>query len=355
MRINKELFFLPSEDLDSIVNLVGHNWDHLRNSNLLLTGGTGFIGKWLLASFLHANRSLGLGSRITIVSRNPQKFLDEFPCLKGAKEVSWIAGDVRELNFGDSEKYQFIIHGATDISITSSGNEILDVCTRGTSNVLKSTRQSRGANHFLLISSGAVYGRIPSDINAVGEEYMGAPDSLSPSSAYGEAKRISELLTVMEAEKQGSLKISIARCFSFIGPYLPLDKHFAIGNFINAAINDRDINISGDGTPLRSYLYISDLIHWLWILLFQGSSGRAYNIGGDECLSIGELASRVNVILNGRGMVKIAIAPRPNVATQSYIPCIERISNDFSLKPKINLDEAIIRTAEWIRERGYGK
>jgi nucleoside-diphosphate-sugar epimerase len=192
-----------------------------------------------------------------------------------------------------------------------------------------------------------VYGRVPAEIPTIPEDWAGAPDPLVPSSSYGEGKRVSELLCSMAAATRPELEVAIARCFAFVGPYLPLDKHFAIGNFIAAAMRNEDIHIQGDGTPLRSYLYAADLVHWLWAMLFDAPNGRAYNVGGAESLSIGELANRVNRVLNGSGDVRIAQTPRPGIAPQSYVPAIDRIASELKLKPTIDLDDSIRRTARW--------
>jgi dTDP-glucose 4,6-dehydratase len=112
-------------------------------------------------------------------------------------------------------------------------------------------------------------------------------------------------------------------------------------------MRDEDILIQGDGTPLRSYLYTSDLVHWLWVMLFDAPNGRAYNVGGAEALSIGELAHRVNRVLGGAGEVRIAQTPRPGAAPQAYVPSVDRIAAELGMVPAIGLDDAILRTARW--------
>jgi dTDP-glucose 4,6-dehydratase len=151
----------------------------------------------------------------------------------------------------------------------------------------------------------------------------------------------------MAASARPGLEVSIARCFAFVGPHLALDKHFAIGNFIGAAMRGEDIQIQGDGTPMRSFLYAADLAHWLWVMLFDATSGRAYNVGGEEALSISDLAHRVNRVLGGTGEVRIAQTPRPGVSPETYVPSIDRIASELGLVPAVKLDDAILRTARW--------
>ena len=341
------LLRIPIDELDHVVDAVGPRWEGLRGQRLLLTGGTGFIGKWLLASFLRANRRLRLSASVVVLSRSPESFIKEFPELLEAEELTWLSGDVRDLAPKDLVACGFAIHAATDVVATCTPLDVLDTCITGTRRVLDAMSPGSATRRVLLLSSGAVYGRMPSEIRTITEDWMGAPDPLAVSSAYGEGKRVSELLGAMAAATQPGLEIAIARCFAFVGPHLPLNKHFAIGNFIGAAMRNEDIHIQGDGTPLRSYLYAADLAHWLWIMLFDAPSGRAYNVGGSESISIGELAHRVNGVLNGGGKVRIAQIPHQGVAPQAYVPALDRIATELGLSPAIGLDQAIRRTAQW--------
>lgn len=352
MDTEAHLLSLPRADVEAIVAAVGPHWQRLAGQRLLLTGGTGFIGKWLLASFLEANRSLGLGACVVLVSRRPQTFLAEYPGLVGAPEIEWSAGDVRDLTPTDAAGCAFAIHAATDVVVKSNPAEILDTCITGTGRVLEAMSAGDDKRRLLLLSSGAVYGYAPDGVSHFSEDWQGAPDSLAPSSAYGEGKRVSELLAAISANQHPGLEVSIARCFAFVGPLLPLDKHFAIGNFIASAMAGEDIQISGDGTPLRSYLYAGDLAHWLWVMLFQAPNARAYNVGGEESLSIADLAKRVNTVLSSTGVVRVAKKPMPGVRALPYLPSLERIRSELNLSTTVGLDDAIRRTALWAKKKG---
>ena len=336
---------IPDADLQRIVEGVGPRWQALRGQRLLLTGGTGFIGKWLLASFLHANRSLGLDARAVVLSRDLRAFQARHPELQDAADIEWLQGDVRDFHL--AEPCGWALHAATDVVATQPPSALFDTCVRGTANVLA---QVKDGGRLLLLSSGAVYGHTPPTLERIPEDHPGAPDPLLPASAYGEGKRAAELLCAMAAAERG-LHAPIARCFAFVGAHLPLDKHFAIGNFIGAALRKEPLQIGGDGTPLRSYLDAADLARWLWVLLFDGTSARAYNVGGDEAVSIEQLAHRVVAALGSGSEVRVAQQPTPGASVQKYLPDLARTAGELGLRVEIGLDEAIRRTARWHQEQ----
>jgi len=125
-----------------------------------------------------------------------------------------------------------------------------------------------------------------------------------------------------------------------------MDAGYAVGNFIRDALEGRTIEISGDGTPLRSYLYAADLAWWLWTILLDGDPGRPYNVGSDQELSIRELAETVDSLIGGHG-VHVAGKPVPGAPAQRYVPDVSRARNELGLSPAITLEDGIRRTAAW--------
>jgi dTDP-glucose 4,6-dehydratase len=226
---------------------------------------------------------------------------------------------------------------------------MLDTIVLGARRTLNFARRC-GAVNFLLTSSGAVYGRQPPGVSHLPEDYPGAPDVTRPVSAYGEGKRLAEMLCALYA-RETELKPKIARCFAFVGPYLRLDIHFAIGNFIRDGLRGGPVQVEGDGSPYRSYLYTADLAIWLWTILGKGEASRPYNVGSEEAIRIADLAGRVANQFSPRLDVRIGQAQAVGVAAHRYIPSVKRAREELGLRQWIPLDAAIQKTIRWNRCR----
>jgi dTDP-glucose 4,6-dehydratase len=306
-----------------------------------MTGGTGFVGKWLIATLLDADEKFRLDCHITVLSRNPDAFQQDWP--DTANRIEWVKGDVRDFHIG-SDRFDVIIHAATDVVAQASPEDVFSTCIEGTRRVVTLARQC-GANQLLLLSSGAVYGPLPAGMTHVSEDYHGGPDPLEQGSAYGEGKRASEWLAAQA--NSDTLAVKVARIFALVGPYLPLDRHFAIGNFLRAAMSGDEIVINGDGTPHRSYLHASDMAAWLWAVVTRGRPRRAYNVGAEESISIAELAERVCKVLGRPLRITVQQAAKQDVKVVHYVPDITRARHELGLGNPMPLDDAIFRTARW--------
>ena len=340
---------LPQRDLEEVLAATRSLWLEMQNQRLFLTGGTGFFGTCLVETFLHANREMALNAQITVLTRNPEAFARKAPHLAGDKALTLFKGDVRTFS-SPSGDYTYVIHAATEASakqLAEAPQAMLSTIVDGTRHMLAFAAQA-GTRKFLLTSSGGVYGRQPASLETIPEDYAGAPDPLDPVSTYGEGKRLSELLCALAA-RATSCEYKIARCFAFLGPHLPLDAHFAAGNFLADALAGRNISIASDGTAVRSYLYATDLAIALWTLLFKAPNLRAYNIGSDQPVTISELAHLTAAQVNPAIAVTVAKLPGENSVPHRYVPSTNRARQELNLHPTVTLAEALRRTADWHR------
>ena len=331
-------------DLDHILAHTTGLWEELRGQRIFITGGTGFFGCWLLESFAHANDQLGLHARAVVLTRNPGAFAAKAPHLAKRPDFEFVTGDVRNFPFPEGQ-FSHVIHAGTTSSAPVDPGEMFATIVDGTRRVLEFAA-THGTRKLLFISSGAVYGRQPSDLTHIPEDYTGAPDPLDPASAYGEGKRAAELLCVLAGQKHG-FETKVARCFAFVGPHLPLDAHFAVGNFIRDALRGGPIRVGGDGTPYRSYLYAADLAVWLWTILLRGPSCRAYNAGSDTDLSIIQLAQLLASAADPKVEIVAAKQPDPQKPPERFVPCTARAREELGLCQEIDLPEAVSRTIMW--------
>lgn len=342
---------VPIGDLEFILERTAHLWEEIRGQRLFITGGTGFFGTWLLETFAWVNARLGLNAEAVVLSRNPNRFLARFPHLAADPAIRFHEGDVRDFSF-PAGVFSHVIHAATEASAKLNDEQpeiMVDTIVRGTQRVLDGAIAA-GVRKLLFTSSGAVYGLQPPEITHVPEDFTGAHDPRNRNAPYGLGKRLAEVLCHRMAERTG-LDIKIARCFAFVGPHLPLDAHFAVGNFIRDALCGGPITLNGDGTPLRSYLYAADLTIWLWTILFAGPAGEAFNVGSDVAFPLAEVAGRVARQVAPAPDIVIRLTPQPGTPVSRYVPSIEKARRVLGLDAWHFLDQALGKTLAWEQSR----
>ena len=342
---------LLRRDLDHVLAHTEALWQDARGQRFFITGGTGFVGAWLVESLLWANHRLNLGVSAVLLTRNPAAFRSRCPHLADDRAVTLHAGDAAGFEFPDGS-FPLVVHAATERYVAPSAEmpaSTLDRDLAATRRVLELAR-FRGGSHFLFTSSGAVYGRQPAALTHIPEDYAGAPSATDTGSAYGQGKRISEFLCSTHSQVYG-FRAAIARLFAFVGPYLPLDQHYAVGNFIRDAMAAGPVRIAGDGTPYRSYLYAADLAIWLWTILFRGQPARAYNVGSADEVTIADLARRVVSVIAPAVEIRTARQPEPGAPASRYVPATERAEKELGLRSWIPLEEGVRRTWEWHKQK----
>lgn len=318
-------------------------WERLRGASLFLTGATGFFGMWLLESFAEANDRFGLGARALVLTRNAEGFARKNPGLARRNDIELLQGDVRNFAF-PPRKFQLLMHGASPGVTQVQVPDVVETLAAGTRRVIDFACDS-GVEEFLLVSSGAVYG--PHDEPYVAEDAAW----IETTSPYARGKRVAEEILGKHVGR-ASFRVKIARCFTFVGPHLPLDGPFAIGNFIRDGLARTPIAVRGDGSAIRSYLYAGDLAAWLWAILFCGSNYRAYNVGSEVPISIAALAGMVADVFGTT--VRMNDEPQPHLRGRAgicYVPSTRRARLELGLVETVPLAAALEQTIQWYLKR----
>jgi dTDP-glucose 4,6-dehydratase len=343
---------LPAGDLDHVLGHTVRLWADARGARFFITGGTGFFGTWLLESFVRANDALGLDMRAVVLTRNPDAFARRSPHLAGRRDFEFLRGDLESFPF-PSGRFTHLINSAAETGVWTSQESaagLLDRITRGMTR-LTEFATAAGVSRFLHVGSGAVYGPAPAGVTHLPENHPCQHAPLPAGASWAEGKRLEESLVQAYATKTGCV-LTIARGFAFVGPHLPLNATFAIGNFLGDALRGGPVRVAGDGTPRRSYLYAADLAIWLWTLHLSAHARGVYNVGSDDARPIAAHAQEVARIAGLTQPVQIAQVPDPARPASWYVPDIGRARTELGLDVWISEEEAIRRTLAWHRAAG---
>ncbi len=340
---------ITRDDLKHISSELQPFLGELSQGHFLITGGTGFFGIWLLETFKFLEEELNCCFNLDILSRNPQEFLQKFPKFRMFKNVNWYQGDIRNVKL-PKNKYTHLVHGAaTNASDTYegiSGLNKFETIVDGTRNLLNNISDTEHIK-LLYISSGSVFQNLSK--KRISEFDITAPNLWDISKSLGNSKRTAEFLCALYSDLNPNIEIKIARCFSFVGPYVPLNLHYAIGNFISDALNNRPIIIRGDGRTQRSYMYMADLIIWLINILVKGNSLTPYNVGSEKSISIKNLAKEIRSKINPKLEIVYELTKKNKslMPNYNYIPSTRFTRKSLGLIEKNNLDIALDKTIQF--------
>jgi len=334
-------------DLNFIFNKCKNEFNFLSNKSILITGGTGFFGKWFLELIFYANKNYNTNILTTIITRNEDKFFLENPHYKNNKFLNIIKIDILDLK-KINHKFDFLLHmAATSATETFNGETDANKTStlfNGAKNIMEIAIENN-ISKILFTSSGVVYGSSSKDMKS--ESDVSHSIELEKRNGLAKGKILAEDV-ISNLSLKNNINFKIARCFSFVGPYLPLNIHYAIGNFINDAIFNDKIIINGNGLPYRSYLYISDTIIWL-IKLLVGSEEGVYNVGSERRIQIIELANIVRDLIDPSK--KIIIQENEihegNFKRDIYLPDTTKIREALKVKEWTSLEDAILKTTKF--------
>lgn len=334
---------LPRLDLEHALSVADDDVRALRGAHLLITGAAGTVGSWLVESAMYANARLALSLTITAVERSSGSFVARHPHLAAASGLRIVTGDVRTVTLPDAPTH--VVHTASAVSAQehlADPDDVIDIIERGTERVLSLAAEARVAR-FLHVSSGSVYDRVNGSRTPIAETQATLAEAATSAQRFGAAKRRAEANV-----ERAAIPATIARLFTLVGPRIPLNGQFALGQFFADALAGRAVRVSSDGTPVRTYLHMADLMVWCWATLVRGGAGRAYNVGASEPHTIGAVAEAVASLPQPRCAVTIATAPQPDAKPDWYVPDTARARAELACDTRIGFDDALARTWSWL-------
>jgi dTDP-glucose 4,6-dehydratase len=325
-------------------------WNSFRNKNIFLTGGTGFFGKSFLDLMIFVNDQNNLNCHITVLTRDIDHFVNNFPQFKESSFLDFITGDVCSFDF-PNKKFDYILHFATPASATlNKENPLLihEIITKGTERILNFGKFCK-AKIILFASSGAVYGKQPPLITHITENYKESFDWRVLAPGYAKGKSEAEEMGCKHSDADG-YQFKIARCFAFVGTYLDPESTYAIANFVRDAVCNKNIKINGDGRDYRSYLSADDLVVALLRILILGANKKAYNVGSDEAISIKELATTIKSLINPDIEIEILGHTDDTAPANRYVPNIDLLKKELNFNPTTKFADAVIEMANYYRK-----
>ena len=321
----------------------------LRGKHLFVSGGTGFLGTWILEICSVLNQEYGFGTNVTIYSRNSDAFAERWPHIGGQSWIRFLDGDIRNLAELPRD-VNFVIHAAavTDRRhFSTDPTAVAETNIFGTARILKASLRLENLEKFTLLSSGLIYGTQSWDSESIDEDYLGQLRCNDTMAVYAESKRAAETFA-QAAISESKLPVVILRPFAFVGPYQSLELPWAVTDFVRDSLNGGPIRIMGDGLTVRSILYGSDFAYAVLAATASATPRSIYNIGSPECVDLRNLAT----------MITQQFSPSPEIQTRvgqighdrsRLVPNTKAIERDLQFRVTVPLKAAIQKTIEWHR------
>jgi dTDP-glucose 4,6-dehydratase len=313
----------------------------MKPKSLLIIGGTGFFGKSILKNLLINNFTNIKINKIFILSRGKLKLAIDNQKLK--KKIKIIKINSNILTVKNLPIVDYVIYAAILKNYKDDNNAVKKYLNLAKKYHLKSK--------ILYISSGAIYGKQPNSVLGFKENYFQLNSKINFKKGYKKEYSKIKLKNEKLFQQFGKLggNVSIARCFSFVGEFLPRDSQYVVGDFIKKILNNQNLNIKADHQVIRSYMHDEDLVRWLLkIINYSNKNCPIYNVGSDDAISIYKLANllatkyNLNVNFNN---IKIS-----KKIFDKYVPNIQKVKKKLNLINNYSTLDAIIKTINLLKK-----
>jgi nucleoside-diphosphate-sugar epimerase len=357
---------IVEQDLDYICAGLSKEFANLKGKRLLIIGGAGFLGYYLVQAILHFNKAQSDADKAELLVYD--NFIRGVPqwltALEGSPKFSVQKHDVIDPMPQSAGDLDYIVHAASIASpmfYRKYPIETMDANVNGLRNVLEYALAQKKAGKpmtgILFYSTSEIYGDpTPEDIPTP-ETYRGNVSCTGPRACYDESKRYGETLCVNFAQ-QHDIPVRIARPFNNYGPGLKLTDARVLPDFVRDVLNERDIVMLSDGSPTRTFCYITDAIVGYYKIMFNGRNGEAYNIGIESPeISMRQLADMVvergSELFGYKGEVVFK-----NSADKEYLtdnpnrrcPIIEKARTELGYNPTVDVKEGLRRAMLWYKD-----
>lgn len=354
---------LLRQDLDYICGNLKEEFGRMAGKSLLITGGAGFLGYYLVLAAVHFNRTVGRAQPIRVTVWD--SFIRGTPAwltaLQGEPHLTVERRDLIEPLPQPMPDFQWIIHAAGIASppfYRKYPLKTIDANINGLRNLLEysvaQAEQGKPVEGFLFYSSSEIYGDPSPDMIPTPEHYRGLVSCTGPRACYDESKRFGETLCVVFAQQHG-VPTKIARPFNNYGPGLKITDKRVISDFAREVIAGRDIVMFSDGKPTRTFCYSADAITGYYKVLVKGHVGEPYNVGIETPeISMAELAEKITRIAGELFGYTGKLVRQPNPEEVYLVDNPNRRCPDISkgrahlgYDPSISVDEGLRRSLIW--------
>ena len=298
--------------------------------NITIFGGSGYVGGSFY-DFFSQRKDLG---NLNLISRTVKsKF-------KKKENINLIQFDL-EKNIGEKlPENSDIVYYAVDNTDYSLYSKVID--EKPSEKILNFTKICKNfykKSKIIFVSSGAVYGYFDQKKKLHEKETFKDINEVSENKKYYVQNKRNVENTFNQLGVEG-FEVSIARCFTFIGPRIPLDKHFLIGNLIKNFIDNKNISVNSNKQVVRSYMYWQDMVVWLLDMeKICSIKCPVFNVGSDKEINIDE-------ILDTFEEIGSKITKRKNISKELdyYVPNVSNIQNNLSLSYEQSFKTNLINT-----------
>lgn len=323
----------------------------LAQQHIAVTGGTGFLGTWIAETVAALNDEYKLRVSVDLFARNIADWQHKYPHLAQRADIRLRKQDVRS-PFELARNTSYVIHAAgipNNRVHSSDPLRVHQTTIAGLNNVLEASTQLVGLRRFVNVSSCLVAGspQAPGPL-AEGDSFPIAAGQLH--NVYIDAKRTAESLAAIY-RSQFRLPISTVRPFTLTGAYQPLERPWAINNFMRDALTGCDIRIHGDGTARRSYLYGSDAAWWTLVALVVGVDGEVYNLGSAHPVSHLDLVNMIGECMSTKLRCVLNTLPSKQLKQDDLYPNIGFVERRLGIKQTCGLEQIVAKSYRWFAKQ----